>query len=143
MSLIDSFNTLFYAYNKMLNASCKIEGYNEITIASYQYIIAVFDAKQITITKLSEILGVKKASATQMIHSLMSKGYVKKEIDDSDRRSSIIKLTEKGNKLMESEESVYQSFMNQICKSLDTQDLKQLERLLTKLAKEVQRLDAK
>jgi len=143
MSLIDSFNTLFYAYNKMLNASCKIEGYNEITIASYQYIIAVFDAKQITITKLSEILGVKKASVTQMIHSLMSKGYVKKEKDDSDRRSSIIKLTEKGNKLMESEESVYQSFMNQICKSLDTQDLKQLEHLLTKLAKEVQRIDAK
>jgi len=142
MSLIDSFNTLFYAYNKMLNASCKIEGYNEITVASYQYIIAIFDSKQITITKLSEILGVKKASVTQMIHSLMSKGYIKKAKDDSDRRSSIIELTDKGNKLMESEESVYQSFMNQICKSLDTQDLKQLEHLLAKLAKGVQRLDA-
>jgi DNA-binding MarR family transcriptional regulator len=142
MSLIDSFNTLFYAYNKMLNVSCKIEGYNEITVASYQYLVAVFDAKQITITKLAQILGVKKASVTQMIHSLMSKGYVKKAKDDSDRRSSIIELTDKGYKLMESEESVYQSFMNQICESLDTQDLKQLEHLLTKLAKGVQRLDA-
>ena len=142
MSLIDSFNTLFYAYNKMLNTSCKIEGYNEITVSSYQYLIAIFDAKQITITKLSEILGVKKASVTQMIHSLMSKGYVKKSMDDSDRRSSIIELTDKGNKLMESEESVYQSFVNQICKSLDTQDLKQLEHFLTIMAKGVQRLDA-
>ena len=142
MSLIDSFNIVFYAYNKMLNESCKIEGCNDITVPSYQYLIAVFDAKQITITKLSEILGVKKASVTQMIHSLMSKGYVKKAKDDSDRRSSIIELTDKGYKLMESEESVYQFFMNQICESLDTQDLKQLEHLLTKLAKGVQRLDA-
>ena len=141
MLLIDSFNTLFYAYNKMLNTSCKIEGYDEITVAGYQYLIAVFDAKQITITKLAEILGVKKASVTQMIHNLISKGYVKKVKDDSDRRSSIIELTDKGNKLMESEESVYQSFMNQICKSLDTQDLIQLEHLLAKLVKGVQRLD--
>lgn len=142
MSLIDSFNTLFYAYNKMLNTSYKIEGYDEITVASYQYLIAVFDAKQITITRLADILGVKKASVTQMIHSLISKGYVKKAKDDSDKRSSIIELTDKGNKLIESEESVYQAFMNQICQSLDSQDLKQLEHLLTKLAKGVQRRDA-
>ena len=141
MSLIDSFNTLFYEYNKMLNVSCKVEGYNEITVASYQYLIAIFDAKQITITKLSEILGVKKASVTQMIHSLISKGYVTKAKDDIDKRSSIIQLTDKGNKLMESEENVYQVFMNQISKSLDTQELKQLEYLLTKLAKGVQGID--
>lgn len=141
MSLIDNFNTLFYAYNKMLNKSCQIEGYNEITVASYQYLIAIFDTKQVTITKLAGILGVKKASVTQMIHSLMSKGYVKKTKDDNDSRSSIIKLTDKGNKLMESEESVYQSFMNQVCRSIDSQELKQLEDLLTKLAKGVQTLD--
>lgn len=141
MSLIDSLNAIFHAYNKMLNKSCKVDGYNEISFASYQYLIAIFDAKQITITKLSEVLGLKKATVTQMIHSLMAKGYVKKAKNDLDRRSSIIELTNKGYKLMESEESVYKSYMDQMCKSLNEQELVQLESLLAKLAKGVQSLD--
>jgi DNA-binding MarR family transcriptional regulator len=141
MSLINSFNTLFYDYNKILNKSCKIKSYNEISVASYQYLIAIFDAKQITITKLSEVLGLKKASVTQMIHSLMAKGYVKKDKDELDRRSSIIELTDKGNKLMELEENVYKSYMDHICKSLNKQELVQLDGLLSKLAKGVQSLD--
>lgn len=142
MGLIDSFNTLFGAYNKMLNTYCKNDGYNEITVASYQYLIAVFDAKQITITKLSETLGVKKASVTQMIDGLVGKGYIKKVKSINDKRSSLIELTEKGSKLMESEDSIYKEFTQRISKLLTPQELEKLEELLLKLAQGVENFDS-
>lgn len=140
--MIDSFNTLFSAYNKMLNTYCKNDGYNEITVSSYQYLIAVFDAKQITITKLSETLGVKKASVTQMIDGLVAKGYVKKVKNTNDKRSSLIELTEKGSKLMESEDSIYKLFTERMSKLLTPQELGELENLLMKLAQGVEDFDA-
>lgn len=143
MSLFDSFNTLFYAYNKMLTTSCASEGYHEITVANYQYLLAIFNAKHITTTKLSELLGIKKSSVTQMIHILISKGYVQKIKNENDKRSFILDLTAKGTKLMESEENIYISFLNNICKSLSTEELNQLDYLLNKMVREVEHLDGK
>lgn len=141
MALIDSFNTLFSAYNKMLNTYYKNDGYNEITVASYQYLIAVFDAKQITITRLSEALGVKKASVTQMIDGLVGKGYIKKVKNIKDKRSSLIELTEKGRMLMESEDSIYKEFTERISRLLTPKELKNLEELMLKLAQGVEKID--
>lgn len=139
MSWVDSFNQLFYAYNRMMNASSNCNGHSEITVASYQYLAAIFDATQITVTGLSEVLGVKKASVTQMIDSLSHKGYIKKTINDGDKRSYVIELAEKGKRLMESDNNIHKQFEERITKSLDPHELKQLEKLLAKLTAEVQK----
>jgi len=141
MVLMDSFNAFLYAYNKMLNNYCKNDCYNEITAASYQYLMAIFDSKQITVTKLAGNLGIKKASVTQMIDSLMSKGYVEKVKCSCDKRSAFIKLTDKGENLIESENAVYKAFTERIGKTLTLQETEQLEALLIKLTKEVQEFD--
>jgi len=139
MSWVDSFNQLFYAYNRMMNASCNRDSHSEITVASYQYLAAIFDATQITVTGLSDVLGVKKSSATQMIDSLSHKGYVKKSLNDGDKRSYVIELTEKGKRLMESDDNIHKQFEERITKSLDPHELEQLEKLLARLTAEVQK----
>lgn len=135
MSLIDSFNLLFNTYNKFLNENFKTDGYNDLSINAYQYIVAIYDAKEITTTRLSELLGLKKASITQMLQSLEQKGYIGRETSEYDKRSSIIKLTEKGQFLMRTEESVFSHFESKIHKSLTEDELLQLEHLLYKLSR--------
>lgn len=135
MSLIDSFNLLFNTYNKFLNENFKTDGYNDLSINAYQYIVAIYDAKEITTTRLSELLGLKKASITQMLQSLEQKGYIGRKTSEYDKRSSIIKLTEKGQFLMRTEESVFSHFESKIHKSLTEDELLQLEHLLYKLSR--------
>lgn len=140
MSIIENFNSLFYIYNKMINTNCKIEGYDDLSVNNYQYIIAIYDAKQITTTKLSNILGLKKASVTQMVQILIEKDYVKKSQNANDKRSSIIELTEKGNMLMKSEETIYDYIIERINKALTEEELNMFEGLLDKVVKGVQNL---
>lgn len=135
MSLIDSFNLLFNTYNKFLNEIFKTDGYNDLSINAYQYIVAIYDAKEITTTRLSELLGLKKASITQMLQSLEQKGYIWRESSEYDKRSSFIKLTEKGQSLMRAEESVFSHFESKIQNSLTEDELLQLEHLLYKLSR--------
>lgn len=121
----------------MINTNCKIEGYDDLSVNNYQYIIAIYDAKQITTTKLSEILGFKKASVTQMVQALIEKGYVRKSKNANDKRSSIIELTEKGVSLMKSEETIYDFFIERIKKVLTKEELNMFESLLDKVVEGV------
>ena len=106
-----------------------------MSLNSYQYIVTIYDSNEITTTKLSELLGLKKASVTQMLQNLEEKGYVIKEPNKDDKRSSIIKLTEKGRSLIRDEESIYNKFETNMQKLLTEDELIQLEDLLYKLSR--------
>ncbi len=135
MALIDSFNLLFSSYNKFLNQNFKTERFSDLSLNSYQYIVTIYDSNEITTTKLSELLGLKKASVTQMLQNLEEKGYVIKEPNKDDKRSSIIKLTEKGQSLIRDEESIFIQFETNMQKLLTEDELIQLDHLLYKLSR--------
>ena len=135
MALIDSFNLLFSSYNKFLNQNFKTERFSDLSLNSYQYIVTIYDSNEITTTKLSELLGLKKASVTQMLQNLEEKGYVIKEPSKDDKRSSIIKLTEKGQSLIRDEESIFIQFETNMQKLLTEDELIQLDHLLYKLSR--------
>lgn len=135
MALIDSFNLLFSSYNKFLNQNFKTERFSDLSLNSYQYIVTIYDSNEITTTKLSELLGLKKASVTQMLQNLEERGYVIKEPNKDDKRSSIIKLTEKGQSLIRDEESIFIQFETNMQKLLTEEELIQLDHLLYKLSR--------
>lgn len=135
MALIDSFNLLFSSYNKFLNQNFKSERFNDLSLNAYQYLVSIYDSNEVTTTKLSELLGLKKASVTQMLQNLEEKGYVIKEPSRNDKRSSIIKLTEKGQSLISDEESIFFQFEENMRKLLSENELIQLEHLLCKLSR--------
>lgn len=135
MALIDSFNLLFSSYNKFLNQNFKTERFSDLSLNSYQYIVTIYDSNEITTTKLSELLGLKKASVTQMLQNLEERGYVIKEPNKDDKRSSIIKLSEKGQSLIRDEESIFIQFETNMQKLLTEDELIQLDHLLYKLSR--------
>lgn len=143
MSFIESFEMFFYTYTKMANEYNYMEEYEDITFASYQYLNAIFNMETMTITKLSEVIGVKKSSVTQMIDGLCEKGYVAKVKNEADKRSSLIVLTDKGQQMMQSDDNAYKFFMKVISESLTTDELDQLEVLFDKLTEAVKNYDNK
>ena len=134
MQLIDSFNSLYNTYNKYLNENIITDAYADLSMNAYQYIVVIYDKKEITTTALANILGLKKSSVTQMLQSLEEKGYVEKLPSDSDKRSTIIKLTPKGNDVMLAEEKAITHFESKIKKILTEKELLTLESLFLKLA---------
>lgn len=134
MSLIKNFNTLFYEYNKLANKKGNEE---DISLSALQYVMAIYDFTDVTVTKLSKILGIKKSSVTQMIDNLLKNDYVTKIDNPNDNRSSFIKLTEKGIKVMELEDEIYTQFIDNIGAILSKEEYSQLEYIMAKIANEV------
>ena len=70
-----------------------------------------------------------------IVRNLEEKGYVIKEPNKDDKRSSIIKLTEKGQSLIRDEESIFIQFETNMQKLLTEDELIQLDHLLYKLSR--------
>jgi len=138
MSILKSFDAIYNAFNRQFNEFCQNEGYNEITVNNYQYIAAIFSLKKATVTELAKKLNIRKASVTQMIDSLVKKGYVVRESPSGDKRSYEIKLTDKGTEMMELEEKFINKFIGRFDKILSTQEFKEFSFLLEKISENIE-----
>ncbi len=136
MSLIDHFNILYSEYTKRLQKAILIADYEEISLATYPYIMSIYDAKKITVSELAIKNGVKKASVSQMLDRLIKTGYASKSRDNKDKRIVYVKLTEKGKQLIDTETKVYEEFISEISSVLSESEWNLFELLLGRLAKE-------
>ncbi|RXZ78672.1 hypothetical protein EBB07_25910 [Paenibacillaceae bacterium] len=138
MSLSRNLVTIYKGYNRHLSNSFYEEGFSEITANSYQYLIAVYKLKKYekiaTTTGVANRLGVKNASAVQMINALLKTGYLIKKSNSADKRSSILELSEKGFKMMRFEEKFSDEFFSIFFASLTAEELKLLEKTSEKIA---------
>lgn len=64
----------------------------EIGVLSY----LAFDNNQASAGMLSDSLQVSSARIASILNSLESKKYIKRKVDDNDRRKTIVVITEKG-----------------------------------------------
>ena len=63
------------------------------------------------LTEVKEYLSVSKAAVSQMLSSLEKRGYLTREVDESNRRNIIVVLTEEGRVVFEKKnEEFYQRF---------------------------------
>ncbi|WP_423189804.1 MarR family winged helix-turn-helix transcriptional regulator [Alkalibacterium sp. f15] len=67
--------------------------------------VLIFIQKQnsaVTPLNISQFFKITKPSVTSMVNALVKKEYVSKEKSEDDKRSYVLKITGKGNKLVES-----------------------------------------
>lgn len=82
-------------------------------------------------------LNKDKSSVTRMITSLENKNLVRRRVDLSDRRYYEVSLTEIGSELNKNINPVIYRFLEQVYSGLSTQEIKELQRLLIKVRKNV------
>ncbi len=84
-------------------------------------------------SELGEILRLKRPTITSLVNSLENQGYVERISDDHDRRVVLVRLTNKGDNLMD---QVQQSFIRQIRQTMEyigEEDTRELIRIIGKV----------
>ncbi len=108
-------------------------GLTSLTYNQFQYINAIYDLGQPTITQIAIRLNITKASVTAGINKLVQMRYVVKTQSSEDRRVFHTRLTEAGEQLIQAKLQALKAYGEFVSKSLSEEEARQFEAILTKL----------
>lgn len=107
---------------------------SNISLAQCHALVEIGRAKAISLNELAEVLNLENSTMSRTVSNLVNSGYVKREIDATDRRYLAISLTESGqdlfNRIETSMGSYYQNIYSQIAESKRDQVIESLNLLL-------------
>jgi DNA-binding MarR family transcriptional regulator len=104
-----------------------------LTITQLHYLHAIRELTNSTITDLADKFGVQKSTVTVAINRLLQRGYVHKTPSATDLRVVHIRLSDKGQQLLQIEDMGYYHFAREITGVLDQRESDQFARLLEKV----------
>lgn len=90
-------------------------------------------------TALSHFQNVKKNTISSLLRGLEESGYVERNLDPNDKRVFLIRITDKGRKMMETVGPQRLTMMNDLASDLTDEEKTQLISLLEKLRKSMQK----
>ncbi|WP_315849921.1 MarR family winged helix-turn-helix transcriptional regulator [Bacillus thermotolerans] len=116
----------------------QLEPYN---LAPEQNLIMMllWEEEGLTQNQLAECLNKDKTNITRMALSLEKKGFVKRINCKDDRRSVRLYLTEDGKNLGEKVLPITERFNEIVCDGITKEELLIMERVLSKISKNVQK----
>ena len=86
------------------------------------------------LSEMREFLCVSKAAVSQMLGTLEKRGLVTREPDPDNRRTIIVKLTEKGNETIDEYERSFDALIGILIESFGEKDTRETIRLIKKYA---------
>ena len=133
--LIEFINSLDLSLKKIQAEVGDEAGISKLTIHQFQYIDAIHQLGEPTITEIADKLKITKASVTTGINKLVDLGYVIKTQSREDRRVFHVSLTKAGGQLIKAKYQALKEYGEFINASLSKAEARQLEKTLTKLVK--------
>jgi len=89
--------------------------------------------KSVTLTKISLILSKDKTTVSRTLRALEDKGFIEKNSNLNDRRTSIIKPTPKGEEILEKTKKFKMRVRKSLASKMSEEEVKELLRLLGKV----------
>lgn len=119
-----------------LGASFLSKEYKDYGIGSgqYQFLFSLYIEDGVSHDKLTEKMSVDKATTTRAIMKLEEEGYVKKELDEKDKRKYKIFLTDKAKDKKEEILSIGSDWEQRLIGCLEPEEFKCLEYIFKKIA---------
>ncbi|MCF8395675.1 MAG: MarR family transcriptional regulator [Melioribacteraceae bacterium] len=105
----------------------------DFSMASFRYIEEIHNLKNPTFVELTNKLNYSKPTVTLMVAKLIEKGFVTKTKSKGDGRVYYLGLSAKGEKIIESYNKVYSSFINEISSRYDSKEMDTLISLLKRM----------
>ena len=87
---------LFYKILRLQEKSVSESANQAISRSEMHIMEVVQDEQDVTLTRIADAMGITKATASVSVSRLTEKRYLYKDASKSDRRKSILKLTEEG-----------------------------------------------
>ena len=131
--LIEFIKTLDQALKKMQQQVDDGIGFSRLTISQFQYLDAIHQLGNPTITELANQLQITKASVTAGVTRLIGLGYVEKTQSQEDRRVFHVKLTHAAGRIVKARSQTLKEYGEFIRNSLTQEEAFQFEKILAKL----------
>jgi DNA-binding MarR family transcriptional regulator len=107
---------------------------DELSIKQVRYLKLLDKSCGMTTSQLAEMLNLSKPSVTEMVKKFTKYGYVFKQSCPADGRVYYLKLTEKGQQIVDIDSMTYEYLANRLINELETHDIETLIGILEKLA---------
>jgi DNA-binding MarR family transcriptional regulator len=133
--LIEFINTFDLSLKKMQKDTGASGELSKLTVHQLQYIDAINQLGEPTITEIAEKLNITKASVTNGINKLVALGFVSKTQSGEDRRVFHVSLTAAGERLVKAKYRALKEYGRFLRASLNEEEARQFEAILTKLVK--------
>lgn len=91
------------------------------------------DSPGIKVSEISNFLNVTSPSVTQLVNSLEAQGLVERSVDTEDRRVVRVRLTEKGERILEKAASAFHTLFEGLVEYLGEENTNHLAELLSKV----------
>jgi len=88
---------------------------------------------EVIMSKIADYINVSMSTATGIIDRLVKNGYLKRERSETDRRVVVIKLTDKGKRVMEDFKSIISKYTNAIFDFLTEEEKELLQNIFFKI----------
>ena len=138
-TISDFINTTEEIRKLMEKQSCI--NYGEKIVPRLQFFALKFISQNqgITVGELADVLMMSSGSIAQLIERLTSKGWVRKKVDEKDKRIFHISLTKMGEKEIFKMEKIFQKKMTAMLSLISEEDSKQMLETLKKLREKLKK----
>ncbi len=133
--LIEFINTFDLSLKKMQKDTGASGELSKLTVHQLQYIDAIYQLGEPTITEIAKKLNITKASVTNGINKLVARGFVTKTQSGEDRRVFHVSLTAGGERLVKAKYRALKEYGRFLRASLNEEEARQFEAILTKLVR--------
>jgi len=134
-SLIEFVHTLDLSLKKLQKEVGENSGISKLTIHQFQYIDAIHELGEPTITEIADKLNITKASVTTGIQKLIDLGYVIKTQSIEDKRVFHASLTKTGGKLIKAKFQALKEYGDFISAALSKEEASRFEETLIKIVR--------
>lgn len=117
--------------NTQISLDEMLSNFNKGEIGVLSYL--AFDENKVTSGTLSEKLNVTTPRMASILNSLENKGYIKRFCDETDRRKSLVTITQKGNELAQNVKNKLLKKIILVIKEVDQKDVREYIRISTKI----------
>jgi DNA-binding MarR family transcriptional regulator len=111
-----------------------------LTIPEWRVMAMLAQYPKISAVDVAERTAMDKVAVSRAVQSLLTKGYIKRDIHAEDRRRSMLTLSASGRSVYKRVLPVARSFEDQLLSSVSARERKLLEDLLTRLQQQAQTL---
>lgn len=128
-TLLFTLDRCFRSYNQFAQRNVKKAGY-DITIDQWLILKSLAEHPNLTQKDISKIVFKDSASLTRIIQLLVTAGYLIKDHHPSDRRRTVLTLTQKGEKITSDVNEIAISNRKAALKGIGKDQINQMKALL-------------
>ncbi|WP_020407017.1 MarR family winged helix-turn-helix transcriptional regulator [Hahella ganghwensis] len=131
------------AVQRLLERQLKSELDANLSVSHADILMYLNLYRQATVTELREFLGVTKSTMTVLLKKLENLQYIRREVDETDRRKTWIYLRAPLQPKLGKARDIGEELTEQVLKDLTASERKELARLLAKVRAGVEHIEVK